>query len=184
MLAITALEIAFIAMLVIAFIVGFGLDMTKDKREMIKRNKELIAKYPFLAVKDYDFDNDIYYIPDDYEYTYTWLDSVPEGWCKAFGLQMCEEMKEALDEYDYTDKYVIMEVKEKYGELRIYDTGIPRGCRVWDVIEKYSQLSRRTCIVCGAPATKMSLGWISPYCDKCADEIKGRYIDIDDDPFV
>jgi len=183
LLAITILEILFLAMVVTALIIGMGLDMTRDKRQIIKQNKELIAKYPFLALKSYDFDNDIYYIPDDYDYMVTWLDFMPEGWYKAFGLQLCEELKEALDEYNYADKYIIDEVKEKYGELRIYDTGIPQGCRVWDVIKKYTDLSRRTCITCGAPATKMSLGWISPYCDKCADEMKGQYIDIDGDPF-
>ena len=34
-------------------------------------------------------------------------------------------------------------------------------------IAKYEDLSYKTCISCGKPATKISKGWISPYCDDC-----------------
>ena len=144
----------------------------------IEQNKELVSKYPFLAYKEYDFNTDSYCVPDDYDYSETWADSVPDGWWNAFGLQMCEEMKEALDEYNYSDKYIIIQIKEKYGQLRIYDNGIPKGCRVWDVIKKYSDLSEVTCIRCGKPAIKHSLGWICPWCDECAEQINGQFVEI------
>lgn len=140
-------------------------------------NKELIKKYPFIAIKEYDFDNDIYYIDENSEFT--WLDCMPDGWRIAFGEQLCEELKEALDEYDYTDKYVIIQVKEKFGELRIYDNGIPKGCRAWDVISKYTEMSRLTCHVCGKPATKISLGYILPWCDICSRKIKSQFANIE-----
>ena len=153
-------------------------------KEIIQKNKELIEKYPFLAIKKYDFDNDIYYIPDDYDYSATWLDGLPEGWITAFGEDLCRELKDALDEYNYTDKYIIIETKEKYGSMRIYDNGIPKGCRAWDVIEKYSKISEHTCFKCGEPATKISLGWICPWCDECAKKVGGRFADIDDEEIV
>ena len=37
---------------------------------------------------------------------------------------------------------------------------------VYEIIKKYENLSRNTCISCGEPATKISDGWISPFCDK------------------
>ena len=43
-----------------------------------------------------------------------------------------------------------------------------------EILPKYSHLSARTCVRCGNPATKLSVGWISPYCDACADEIGDR----------
>lgn len=147
-----------------------------------EKNRMLVEKYPFLAFKEYDFDNDCYYIPDDYDYSCTWLDGLPKGWVEAFGEQMCEEMKKALEEYDYVDKYIITDTKEKYGQLRIYDNGRPRGCRVWDVIQKYTDLSEHTCCSCGKPATKISLGWICPWCDECASKLKGKFVDIKDNP--
>lgn len=148
--------------------------------EIQKKNKELVERFPFLAFKEYDFDTDSYYLPDDYDYSTTWLDYIPEGWVKAFGEQMCEELKEALEEYNYVDDYIIVQAKEKYNQLRIYDNGIPKGCRAWDVIDKYSNIAERTCVKCGKPATKVSMGWISSWCDDCAKEVGGVMTDIDE----
>lgn len=39
-------------------------------------------------------------------------------------------------------------------------------CILGDIIDKYEKLSERTCCVCGKPATKISKGWICPYCDE------------------
>lgn len=33
--------------------------------------------------------------------------------------------------------------------------------------EENRALCERTCIVCGEPATRMTRGWICPYCDEC-----------------
>lgn len=148
------------------------------KEDIVRKNRELIEKYPFLAVKDYDCDSDSYFIPEDYDYDFTWLDDMPDGWRTAFGEQLCQELKDALDEYNYTDEYIIVQIKEKFGGLRIYDNGIPVGCRAHDIIRKYEGISYDTCIRCGKPATKMSLGWICPYCYDCAEELKLRCEDI------
>ena len=43
-------------------------------------------------------------------------------------------------------------------------------CKISDIINKYTELSYRTCCVCGKPATKISRGWICPYCDDCFDK--------------
>ena len=65
--------------------------------------------------------------------------------------------------------------------LRWYDDGAPR--EVFDIISKYEQLSETTCINCGQPATLISKGWISPYCDECAKKHRNydekNYIPID-----
>ena len=98
--------------------------------------------------------------------SYTELDDMPDGWRKAFGIQMCKEIKNELKKYNYLYKYRIMQIKEKFGTLRWYDNGSPNGC-VNPIIIKYENISGRTCIVCGKPATKISKGWISPYCDQC-----------------
>lgn len=49
--------------------------------------------------------------------------------------------------------------------LRWYDNGNTE--RGYEILGKYADLSRRTCIVCGKPATRITTGWISPYCDDC-----------------
>lgn len=122
-------------------------------------NKELIEKYPFLLPRN-RFTGEI---PEDYDYSWTELDAMSDGWRKAFGIDMCEEIRIALG--DYVEKYRITQIKEKYGELRWYDFGAPEG--VEEIINKYTKLSRKTCIICGKPATRVSIGWIMPFCDEC-----------------
>ena len=61
-----------------------------DQREY---NKQLIEKYPFLMPYNIWTGEPI----EDYDYEYTWLDDMPDGWRNAFGLQMCEELKQALN---------------------------------------------------------------------------------------
>lgn len=97
--------------------------------------------------------------------TYTELDSMPEGWRKAFGIQMCKELKAQLKKDHYLYKYRITQIKEKFGYLHWYDEGSSR--EVQDIISKYEDISWNTCINCGKPATKITSGWISPYCDDC-----------------
>jgi hypothetical protein len=99
--------------------------------------------------------------------TYTELGAMDKGWRKAFGIQICKEIRSALLKHGWKVlfKYRIMQIKEKWGELCWYDSYTPK--EVFDVIRKYESISRHTCIDCGAPATKMSTGWICPYCDNC-----------------
>lgn len=98
---------------------------------------------------------------------YTWLDDMPIGWRKCFGIQMCDEIKAQLKKEGQLEKYRIHQIKEKWGELRWYDSCSSK--EMYNIIGKYTNLSRRTCIDCGNPATKISTGYISPYCDNCID---------------
>ena len=70
-----------------------------------------------------------------------------------------------LQEFLY--KYRIVQIKEKFGGLRWYDSGTPKDSELLDIIQKYNGISHQTCGVCGKPATKISKGWIYPYCDDC-----------------
>ena len=100
--------------------------------------------------------------------TFTELDSMPIGWRKAFGIQMCKEIKAELKKIKHLKKYRIMQIKEKYGSLRWYDSG--NNIEIQNIIDKYEEISARTCIDCGKPAKYISKGWISPYCENCIDK--------------
>ena len=146
-----------------------------------EKNKELCKQYPFLIpwnrwsgklITDCAAGEKGYWPgePDklpEYDYEYTELDNMPDGWRIAFGEQMCEEIREALIDDGDLDKYRTVEIKEKYGLLRWYDNGCKVGSKVHDIIRKYEYMSAETCIVCGKPATRITLGWISPFCDDC-----------------
>lgn len=130
--------------------------------EKIVYNKELIQKYPFLLPRNRWTGK----VPEDYDYSYTELDDMDTGWRIAFGEQLCKEIAEELKKYDYLDKYRIVQLKEKFGGMRLYDNGAPGN--VEDIIDEYATLSEHTCVGYGAPATKISRGWICPWCDDCA----------------
>jgi len=76
-----------------------------------KENKELVKRYPFLLPRNVWTDK----IPEDYDYSYTLFDEVPDMWRKKFGKQMLEELREILIEGNYLKQYRVLQIKEKYG---------------------------------------------------------------------
>ena len=99
---------------------------------------------------------------------YTELDSMDKGWREAFGMNFCKDLRKALIRtggYKLLFGFRILQIKEKYGRLEVYCIGY--NDEINKVISKYSKLSEKICIRCGKPATWISKGWISPYCDNC-----------------
>lgn len=153
---------------------------TPEEAQALKEyNKALCGRYPFLVPHNRWSGRPIttkekgYWpgSPDStptYNYEYTELDEMPEGWRIAFGDEMLEELREELIRCNFLDEYMIVQIKEKYGGLRWYDGGIPQDCKVWNIISKYEAISEKTCTRCGELAKWMSTGWIMPFCDDCA----------------
>ena len=151
--------------------------------------KELKTRYPFLIPRNRFTDkicDGIGMTQEEYD-NWSELDDMPDGWRKAFGEQMCEEIYQALLKNggeEAVNKYRIIQIKEKWGYLHWYDSN--GNAEINKVIRKYEDISEKTCITCGKPATKISLGWISPYCDNCADEPSKycgiKFIPIDENP--
>lgn len=133
--------------------------------KIVEENKKLCERYPFLIPLSEWTGKPV----KDYDYEYTYLDDIPIGWKKAFGIQLCEEIRDLLIEADYLDKYQVAQVKEKYGTLRWYDNGAPDSIydRLQDIISKYEDISAKTCVGCGKPGKMRHDGWISPWCDEC-----------------
>lgn len=171
-------------------------------------NKELIEKYPWLTpfnrfsgklITDCAGQNgEEGYWPGnptahpDYDYDFTELDSLADGWRKAFGEQMCEEIDRVVKSWpeEQRKNFRIMGIKEKWGHLCIYTNYVDSDIN--KIISKYSLISEFTCIHCGEPAHWITRGWYMPICDKCAREaydnkkskvdfkFEDEYIDIDE----
>lgn len=140
------------------------------KKVLKRKNKKLVERYPFLIPRN-DWTGKIV---NNYNYEYTELDAFPDGWRKAFGLMMIEEIREELIKFNFLYNYRILQIKEKYGSLRWYDAGYPDGSKIPDIIAKYEKISENVCIICGKPDVPMVLsGWISPYCEKCWKDKEG-----------
>jgi hypothetical protein len=132
---------------------------------MNKKNQELISKYPFLRIRNAMTGK---LAPMSYDQTY--MDWIPDGWRVAFGDTFIKELSQALG--DEAKDFRILDIKEKFGGLRFYTNGCNR--KAYDVIHKYEQLSYLICITCGDKATKISKGWICPYCDVCAKKLNDK----------
>ena len=103
--------------------------------DTIKENKELCMLYPFLDC--------------DHTYESTWLDFVPIGWQESF-LRMCQKL------YPFKKDFEIFEIKEKYGQLRVYiwtDDEIDVDRKIYDqvqeVIDSFCEEAAHICIKCG-----------------------------------
>lgn len=145
--------------------------------EVCKYNEQLIEKYPWLLPRNVWTDE----IAEDYDFSYTLLDDMPTGWRVAFGEKMCAEIQAALEKMkdkNAVNQFRVVQIKEKFGQLRFYTNFYTK--EIDEVIDKYTELSGTTCITCGEKATRISTGWISPFCDACADNIKGKTIPIEE----
>lgn len=139
-----------------------GTDYTRDQL----KNWILINKYPFLMPKYWNPNTMQYETDKNYKYNFTLLDEMPDGWRKAFGEMLCEEIYNALVECGGLDDYRIEQIKEKWGMLRWYS--YPSYEEVERIIDKYSVLSENICIICGKPDVPMTgHNWIYPLCKKC-----------------
>lgn len=142
----------------------------------IEHNKELIEKYPWLLPRNRWTGE----VVENYDYSFTELDDMPDGWRIAFGEQFCADIQHELDKLklEAAADFRVLQIKEKFGQLRFYTNWVTEG--IDEVIRRYENLSEHTCIGCGVPATKISTGWISPWCDKCAGKIHDNTVDIDE----
>lgn len=164
----------------------------EQKKQIAEENRKLCERFPFLTpwnrfsgkLITECMDGEKGYWPGspekipEYDWSYTELDDMPDGWRKAFGMQMCEEIREALVEDGDLNRWRIEQLKEKYGSMRLYDNGTKVGSRIPAIIDKYERMSERICVSCGKPATRITKGWICPYCDDCCPD--GGWVPIDE----
>lgn len=103
-------------------------------------------------------------------------DELPLGWEKRFGKAICDDLLEVLEKNNCTD-YHILQIKEKYGSLRWYDSGAPSEWE--DHLEAWEYISEHTCVGCGEfPVRMRKDGWISPWCNGC---FRKRHLDKNDE---
>ena len=105
--------------------------------------------------------------------SYTWFNEIPKGWRKAFGKQLLKDIKKAgkpyLKEKKWSEIIFWEQIKEKYGELRLYAS---TKKDIQKVLDRYELMSSGYCISCGRPARYCSKGWIEFYCDRCFEKFE------------
>ena len=143
----------------------------KLKKKIKKENRALCSEYPFLLPRNVWSGN----IIDNFNYTYNEFEaSMPRGWYKRFGKALMEDLKEVLLKNNALDSYMIFQMKEKYGGLRLYSNFEAGDWR--NHMYAWEYISEHTCINCGKfPAPMRYNGWISPECENCMLESAKKY---------
>ena len=127
-------------------------------------NEQLLNRYPFLIPRN-SFTGKIV---DGFDYTYNEMEAnIPAGWWKRWGELWCEDLLNFCKQNNYDpNEVMLLQVKEKFGGLRVYHNGLPEGWTEHEYAWEY--ISQHTCIECGEfPVPLRDDGWICPYCDKC-----------------
>ena len=124
-------------------------------------SKALIDKYPWLCPER----NEDGSIASTYDYSYTELDFVPNGW-RNIAMDLCEEIRSILKPLGLLDKYMLSEVKEKWSMLGWYDymvdlTPIPKD--IDEAVHRAEERSKFVCFICGAPKEPTQ-----EVCNECA----------------
>ena len=137
-----------------------------QEEQVIEQNKELIEKYPFLFPRNVWTDKEI----EGYDYSWTLYDEIPIGWRIAFGEMLLEDLKESLVKYNCLEEFRFSQIKEKYGQLCLYNFGAPEETH--DIIRDYEVISQYVCIHCGSPYACIvnDYGWYLPACKCCWDK--------------
>lgn len=81
---------------------------------------------------------------------------VGKGW-----YNLVKEAYDACSRYNVT----ILQVKEKFGGLRIYISG--GNTTTDEIIDLVERISLKTCENCGNPGKPRGGGWIRTLCDNC-----------------
>ena len=125
--------------------------------------ESLIQYFPFLLPRNVWTDKPI----KDYQYDWCLgIDELPDGWARLF-LLYCKHMRKELILYKYLDKFRFSQIKEKYGDMRLYNNGVPRDSKCSDLECIYSHLSTYVCQECGKPAKYITMGWVEQLCRDC-----------------
>lgn len=141
-------------------------------RFYINNSKQLLEYYPFLDMYTYLVSEGMQSETTGDSIDMNMLTSMPDGWLRTIGFDLCEDLRTALKKDKLLHKAYITELKEKSGILDI--TVYPGSKRVDDILSKYEDLSSCYCMYCGNPTRFMTKGKISYLCNSC---FKKHYLD-------
>ena len=127
----------------------------------VEENKKLIDEYPFLIPRNVWTSE----VVENYDYSFTLLDDLEDGWKIRFGIPFCDDLLDVLTKTNCLQSYHIFQIKEKFGTLRWYDNAPPE----WgEHMSAWEYISEHTCKKCGEfPVPMRNDGWLSPWCDRC-----------------
>lgn len=94
-----------------------------------------------------------------------------DGWYQLLH-NLCEELAKCIHDSDEPVKFVVTQIKEKYGTLRFYyyleDGDFETREQIDEIIDKYEGLSATVCECCGNPGKLLEKhGQLMARCEEC-----------------
>lgn len=99
-----------------------------------------------------------------------------DGWYQLL-YDLCEELAKCIHDADEPVKFVVTQIKEKYGTLRFYyyleDGDFETREQIDEIIDKYEGLSATVCECCGKPGKlREKNGQLMVRCEECFREVE------------
>ena len=154
---------------------------TKDSKEKERKKKEFNEKVieycPYLWPRgQYTHRKD-----QNYDYSYSVFDYVPDGWRKKFILDFCKELNIILDKLTYTEEnpYIPTRINSIFGHFTVHSTWT--NPEIDELVKKYENIGLHTCVDCGSTAIVRGELTGTPYCKDCMQKYKrfNKFIDVD-----
>ena len=131
----------------------------------VEQNKELVDKYPFLWPRYLNSDN-FGEKWEPYNYDYTELDNLPDGWVNSWVPKFLNEVKDILIKKNLlNDYFVVRFVHTLWNKFNFKgNIDIPE---ITELVKKYSAELNQYCMFCGKePIYKSTWGFYA--CKECA----------------
>lgn len=124
--------------------------------------RSLLRKYPAIFGEDPTSTNRAVY----------WGVECGDGWHNLLDT-LCHDIQSYINS-EHVQQVTFIQVKEKFGELRIYYTLIDK--HIDDLIKEVAKKSKVTCEYCGAPGVhqKTSSGWVKTLCPRCLEKLNAE----------
>jgi hypothetical protein len=95
-----------------------------------------------------------------------------DGW-----FNLLKNLITELKQLDVNKEIRIMQVKEKYGSLRFYESELPEYLfsDFYKILLKYEKQSEETCEKCGGSGKIIGTTWLKCLCKTCTEELNYAY---------
>ena len=102
-------------------------------------------------------------IHDRFEFLQCYIEC-GDGWFDLIW-NLCESIEKELELLNNSEEFMVIQVKEKFGQLRFYSTY--KTDKILDLVQDAESKSQLICENCGNTGERRKTTWIFTRCDKC-----------------
>ena len=136
----------------------------KKKKQKRLKNKRIVKRFGnWIRIPHWNGTKMQYGYTKDYLNNYDAFDN--GGWGMLWRM-LIADLNPLIHKYNLQNEFQFEEIKEKYGEIRVYDNCYIQ--EISDLINGYAVISGNVCQWCGRPDSAVSRGgWVECQCRQC-----------------